>query len=246
MNNIRKTGAAALLFLTAAGLNAQVIGWNLDDWGTVSGSGSYAGVVLANNWNDSWPSNPTTDLIDNSGAATTLDIVYGSYNTWHIQGSHPGADADSSYNRELLNGYLNAGPAAWGPPITNSYVTLSQIPYVQYDVYVYFSSDTADRTGSISDGTTTYYFSTLGPASVSGANALLVQTTDTSGAFPSASYARFSGETATSLTLTCDALSGDDQWLGIAGFQVVAVPEPGSLALVVFGGLALWGLRRRC
>lgn len=245
MKNISKIGAAAFLFAAAMGLNAQVIGWNLDNNGTVSGAGSYAGVVPANNWNNSWPSNPTSNLIDNSGAATTLNLAYGSFNTWSIQGSHPGADADGSYNRELLNGYLNAGPAAWGPSITNSYVTLSQIPYAQYDVYVYFSSDAANRLGSITDGTTQYYFSTMGPAEISGLNASFIQTTDTTGASPLADYAKFSGETASTLTLTCDALGGNDQWLGIAGFQIVAVPEPGTLALAALSGLALLRLRRK-
>jgi hypothetical protein len=182
--------------------------------------------------------------MDNSGTATTLNLAYGSFNTWHIQASHPGADSSGLYNRELLNGYLNAGPAAWGPPVTNSFVTLSQIPYAQYDVYVYFSSDASGRIGSITDGTTKYYFSTLGSASISGPDALLTQTTDTSNAFPLANYARFSGETAGSLTLTCDALGGNDQWLGIAGFQVVEVPEPGTMALLAIGGLALVRFRR--
>jgi hypothetical protein len=124
-------------------------------------------------------------------------------------------------------------------------VTLSQIPYAQYDVYVYFSADTANRLGSIGDGSTTYYFSTIGPAEISGANASLIQTTDTTGASPLADYAKFSGETASSLTLTCNALGGNDQWLGIAGFQIVAVPEPGTMTLAALGGLALLRLRRR-
>jgi len=242
--NTSKIATAALFAALATSAGAQVISWNLDDWSTVSGAGSYAGVVPANNWNNSWPSNPTSNLMDNSGTSTTLNLAYGSFNTWHIQASHPGQDANGSYNRELLNGYLNAGPAAWGPSVTNSHITLSQIPYAQYDVYVYFSSDVAGRNGSVTDGTTTYFFSTIGPGSISGANALLTQTTDISALFPQADYARFSG-TASSLTLTCDALSGNDQWLGIAAFQVVAVPEPGTMSLALLGGVALLRFRRR-
>lgn len=236
--------AVALLAAAVTGAQAQVISWNLDHWGGVSGTSQYAGVALANNWNNSWPSNPTTDLIDNSGAATTLDLAYVSFNTWSIQGSAPGQDADGSYNRNLINGYLNSGPAAWGPSITNSYVSLSQIPYAQYDVIIYFSADTAGRNGAVTDGTSTFYFSTLGSASVSGANALLVQTTDTTGANPGANYAVFSGLTGSSQTFTVDPKSGNDQWLGIAGFQVVSVPEPGALALGAIGWLIVGASRR--
>ena len=235
----------------SAGFAAQaqsVISWNLDRYGTISGA-DQAGVVLAANWNNSWPSNPTSNLIDNSGAATTLNLSYGSYNQWSIDGSGgpaPGQDADGSYNRNLLNGYLNSGPAAWSPSITNSYVTLTSIPYSLYDVYIYFSSDTAGRIGNVTDGTTTFDFSTIGPAEISGSSALLTQTTDTTGANPSADYAVFTDESASSLTLTVNALNGNDQWLGIAGFQIVEVPEPSAMALVGCGlGLLAWKKRAR-
>ena len=49
------------------------------------------------------------NLTDVNGAPTTVDIVYNSYANYSIQGSHPGTDANGSYNRELLNGYLNSG-----------------------------------------------------------------------------------------------------------------------------------------
>jgi hypothetical protein len=236
---------AAIALLTAAvtGAQAQVISWNLDHNGGIGGS-QQAGVVLAPNWNNSWPSNPTVDLMDSTGAASTLDLAYASFNTWSIQGGAPGQDADGSYNRNLVNGYLNSGPAGWGPPITNSYVSLSQIPYAQYDVYVYFSSDAAGRNGLVTDGTTSFSFSTLGAASVSGANALLVPTTDIANGNPGANYAVFSGLTGSSQTLTVNPTSGNDQWLGIAGFQVVAVPEPSTLALGAIG-LMIVGASRR-
>ena len=243
-HNTLTLAAAALVVAAVTGAQAQVISWNLDNNGTIGGASQYAGVVSANNWNNSWPSNPTTDLMDNSGAATTLDLAYASFGTWRIQGSAPGQDADGSYNRNLLNGYLNSGPAAWGPWITNSYVSLSQIPFAQYDVYVYFSSDAAARNGIATDGTTSFSFSTLGSASVSGANALLVQTTDTGNMNPGANYAVFSGLTGASQTFTVNPTSGNDQWLGIAGFQVVAVPEPSTLALGAIG-LTIIGASRR-
>lgn len=172
MKNINKIIVIAVA-AAATSLQAQVISWNVDDNGTISGA-NVAGVVSAANWNDSWLENdnaispygsPTVvnGLIDNTGAATSLNIAYQAWGFWSVQGSAPGQDSDSTYNRNLLNGYLNAGPAAWGPPVTNSIITLSQVPYAQYKLYVYFSSDTAGRIGSISDGTTVYDFASMGP-----------------------------------------------------------------------------------
>ncbi len=243
-HNTLKLAAAALLVAAATGAQAQVISWNLDSNGTIGGASQYAGVVSANYWNNSWPSNPTTDLIDNSGSATTLDLAYGSWGTWSIQGSHPGQDANGSYNKELLNGYLNAGPAGWNPPITDSHVSLSQIPYAQYDIYVYFSSDAANRPGHVTDGITSYYFNTLGAASIAGSDALLIQTTETSNAnHPGANYAVFSGLSGAAQTITVQ-MEQNDLWGGIAGFQVVAVPEPSALALGAIGLLIVGASRR--
>ncbi len=220
---------------------AATVSWNLDSNGTVSGT-AVAGVVPVANWNNSWPSNPTTDLVDDSGAGTTIDLSYTSFNTWSIQGSHPGLDGDGSSNKELLNGYLNAGPAGWGPPITSSSVAISQIAYANYNIIVYFSSDQGGREGEVGNGTTTYYFGTLGSASIAGSNATLTQTTSTSNAiYAGANYAVFTGLSGTSQTITLQ-MRDNDEWGGIAGFQVVAVPEP-SVALL--GGLGLLGLLRR-
>jgi len=238
-----KVAAGALLAATITGAQAQVISWNLDRFGTI-GASDNAGVVLVNNWNNSWPSNPTVDLVDNSGAATTLDLGYGSFGQWSIQGSGPALDSDGSANKRLLNGYLNSGPAPWGPSITNSSVSLTQIPYAQYNIYVYFSSDAADRPGYVTDGTTSYFFNTLGAASIAGGNALLVQTTEASNAnHPGANYAVFSGLNSAAQTITVQ-MEQSDMWGGIAGFQVVAVPEPGVLSLGALSVLVLGASRR--
>jgi hypothetical protein len=228
-------------FVAAATASASTISWNYDRFGTVNGS-AVAGVVPVANWNNSWPANPTTDLIDDSGATTTLDITYNSFNTWSIQGSDPGLDGDSTSNKRLLNGYLNAGNAEWGPSVTSSSVSLTEIPYETYNVIVYFSSDGAGREGEVTNGTSTYYFSTLGAASIAGSNATLTQTTSTSNSdYAGANYAVFSGLSGASQTITVQ-MRDNDEWGGIAGFQVVAVPEPG---VTLLGGLGLAGLLRR-
>src|SRR5713226_8360726 len=162
----------------------QVISWNLDDWSTVNPN-DLAGLAPATNWVDTYLNNITTSLPDNTGTATTLNLSRGSYNTWHVQNNHVGYDANGTANREMLNGFLNAGPATWNPPVTNTYVALTNIPYAQYDVIVYFNSDTSGRHASIDNGSAIYYFSTVGSPSRSGANALFLPTSETNSAnFP--------------------------------------------------------------
>lgn len=212
-----------LLLACLSASHADVVSWNYDRFSTVDGS-RVAGVEPVANWNNSWPANPTVDLIDDSGAATALDLTYTSYNAWTVntpQGN-PGQDADTTYNRELLNGYLNSGNSAWGPNPSFSQVAISQIPYANYHIIVYFSADVAGREGDVSDGTTTYSFNTVGPSSVTGTNAILAETTDTGGTYATAAnYAVFPGLSGATQTITVQ-MRDNDEWGGIAGFQVVA------------------------
>src|SRR4029077_16225028 len=136
--------------------------WNYDRFGTIPGGG-VAGVEPAGNWNNSWPDDPTVNLVDNTGSPTSVSIVYNSYTTFSIQNSHPGVDANGKYNRELLNGYLNSGNS--NIP-TNSSISITQIPFSYYDLYVYFSPDAAGRTGTVTDGATIFSFTTLGKSSL--------------------------------------------------------------------------------
>ncbi|HLP78368.1 MAG TPA: glycoside hydrolase family 27 protein [Candidatus Paceibacterota bacterium] len=203
-----------------------IVSWNYDRYGTIPSTGM-AGVQPAANWNNSWPNDPTVNLVDNTGAPTTVDIVYNSLNTWTIQNSHPGVDSNGNYNKELLNGYLNSGA---GQISAASSIIITQIPFSYYDLCVYFSSDAAGRPGTITDGTTTYSFSTIGSPSIAGANAVLVRTTDTGTGYPSADYAVFSGIFGSSKEIICNV----PLWGGIAGFQIVPRTDPlPTVALLV-------------
>jgi hypothetical protein len=204
----------------------KTVSWNYDRFGTVSGA-AVAGVVPVANWNNTWPSNPVSNLIDSDGAPTTVDINYSSYNTWSIQGTTPAIDGDGTSNKRLLNGYLNAGNAAWSPSVTRSSINLSEISHGYYDLIVYFSADQAGREGEVTDGATTYYFKTLGSASISGSNASLIQATDTStsGFATAANYAVFRGLIGSNQTLSVQ-MRDNDEWGGIAGFQIVPQTDP--------------------
>lgn len=225
--------------------NADIVSWNYNRYGDAYATQStdVAGVLSASYWNDSWLDGRTTDLLANTGATTTIDISWSSFNSWSIQESHPGTDDDGSYNKEVLNGYLNSGPADWNPWTTESSVTLSQIiaEGASYDIYVYFSSDVAGREGYVTDGSTTYYFNTLGPASIASGNALFIQAIDTTedGYLVGANYAVFSGLLGASQTVTVQ-MRDTDEWGGIAAVQVVGVvPEPATMLLLGLGGLLL-------
>lgn len=227
-----------ILMVVTAGIAAQaqsIISWNENNGGTIPTPSGVAGVVSAANWNNSING---MALIDNSGAASGVSFsISGTWGAWGIAGG-PTQDADSTYNKYLLDGYANTSSGI-GPEV----FTISGISYSSYNLYVYISSDTASRTGSIADGNSgiTYDFSTIGQPAISGANALLTQTTDTIGGNPTADYAVFSGLTGSSDTLTLNIANGG----GIAGFQIVAVPEPGSMMLAGLGGLALLVRKRR-
>lgn len=226
-----KTTLAALSLVATAALTGhsqtvtdpcpnRVISWNFDNNGTINPT-DLAGLSPAVNWVNSWPANQTLALPDNTGTATTLDLNYGSFGGWSV-GGHPGLDANGTANRELVNGYLNSGPAAWGPWTTNTWVSLTNVPYALYDVIVYFNSDASGRKSSIEGPNATYHFSTMGSAARSGANALFLPTTETNTTvFPSADFAVWRGLTGSNPRFTTYPKSGNDQWLGICGFQVI-------------------------
>jgi hypothetical protein len=246
--NMKKIIPLALLVAGAAvTANAQsIISWNENN-GVGSGgnnvpSTGVAGVVPAINWNNSNLSqgNTFSGLVNNTGTATTLGFtIAGSWGDWGI-GLVTSHDANGTYNEELLGGYANTSSGVSGGSLT---VSITGIPYSSYDVIAYFGSDAAGRTGTIKDANAglTYDFLTIGVPAISGANAVLTQTTDTGGGNPSADYAIFSNVSGSSDTLTLSIPNGG----GLEGFQIVAVPEPGTMALAALGGASLLFWRRR-
>jgi hypothetical protein len=129
-------------------------------------------------------------------------------------------------------------------------ITISDIPYTQYDVYVYASQDTyLTNTLSITDGTTTFYYASNGFENFYATSLLL--TTSTNSASPTTGpgqYQLFANEPASSLTLTTGGAIGNVISNQVFGVQIVdeasSTPEPASL-LMFSGGLGLLGLLAR-
>jgi PKD repeat protein len=214
------TNALAIVLAALAGsASANTVSWHINNGNGPLAATDLAGVNPVTNWVVATGNGTINNLGDNTGAATTLDITASSpFGPWRISGTTPAQDSDGSYNKRMINPYLNAAG--------NTSVAIAQAPYAQYTVYAYFSSDTAGRTGTVTDGTTTYSFTTLGPDSISGGNATLTQTTDTSGGNPGANYAVFTNLSG-SKTITCNVGSGG----GLSSVQIVDTTPPSYLSL---------------
>jgi PKD repeat protein len=214
---------AGLLILAglAGSASANTISWHVDNGNGPLAAANFAGVNLVSNWTVVTGTGTASSLKDNSNATTTAGIVSSqqqSYGIWRMSSTTPAQDSDGSYNKRMINPYINAG--GW------TSTAISGIPYARYSIYVYFSSDTAGRTGTVSDGTTTYTFTTIGPSSISGGTATLTQTAATSGN-PSANYAVFTNETSSSKTITCTVASGG----GISSVQIVDTTPASYISL---------------
>jgi len=201
-----------------------VISFNVDVFGTIpTGPHASAGAVDASWWNNSWsidenanlPVGTYSDLMDNAGEPTSAQARFDGFNLYHVAEAHPGVDADGRYDRELLNGYVNAGA---GQASEQSSLELSGIPYAQYDVIIYFASDDSSRSGTVSHASRTFDFNLLDD-SIAGPDGLMAPTASTAGQEPEANYATFANLTGPSQAFRVDI----PQWGGIAGFQIVEV-----------------------
>jgi hypothetical protein len=222
-----------LLAAAAVSVHAQnTISWAYDNGTTIPANG-YAGVVSANNWNLTKAGGSVNLSYDNAGLSGTTLSLAGGFGDWGI-GGVGSPDGAGTYNKSIFDGYYNC---------FSSTLTLGNISFANYNIYVYFSADVDGRTGTITDGTTTFSFATMGIAATSGANAIFTQTTDTGTSHPNADYAEFVNLSGTSKTLTI--ASNPNNGMGIAGIQIVATPEPGTMALAALGGVSLLCWRRR-
>lgn len=230
---------------------ADVISVNFSSGTTYDlASGTAAGVVSATNWNNfTSPATSLSNLKDKFGATTTAatSISYGSGTGGYVTYA-TAAIAGSAGNTTLYRSGIR--PTSTGTVLT---VSVSDIPYTVYDVYVYASQNsTATNTLSVSDGTTTYYYKSAG--STMDGSFGLTRVTSTNPASPTArnaNYEVFEGKTGSSFTFTVEGSITGTISNNLYGFQIVnaAVPEPGTLLLggiaAASGGVGVWWRRRK-
>jgi hypothetical protein len=204
-----------------------------------------AGVLGRLNWNNVYldgadsgglaqlnMGGPSAGLVlDDSGTATGVTFSYaknGNATEWAVDKTvHTG-------NQQLLDGY-------WDIQSASGTVNLGNIPFSLYDVYVYVSADSNGRTAGvdINGGAQTYLLTDANGYNY--ANALTQSSAGTQGSATSAQYVLFQSVSGSSLQIDLTNYGND---VGLAGIQIIAVPEPSVFALSA-AGLALLGWRRR-
>jgi hypothetical protein len=202
-------------------------------------------------------------LNDSSGAATTAQVTAWSGNdSYDVYG---GSELPANPNAQLVNGFLGSIHSARFPNHPATF-TVSDVPYTSaYDVYVYFNSagaaggdngNTWVASGSFL--TPTVFFSTMGQEPPDTSPFFVQATSNSNSLYMLGNYAEFAmpapGADGTdsdfTVTVATPYYSGDHDAPipGIAAIELVPVPEPSSLAILLACGVAAWPialLRRR-
>lgn len=232
--SIAAVAGFSILFALGQPAHAVSIGVNFATSGTGANfdlaAADITGAVPQANWNNAHNTSPSlSNLANDQGNGTGASM------TWdHNPISTPSGMGLPAY---LL---LSSGIALSHDP-THLDVTVSQIPFTKYDVYLYFT-----HFGSSPDVVDYNLNFNVAPYA---ASAMVIQdegnrnTFTAAWAYPSppdylnvgANYARLTGLVGPTLTIS----GSSDQFgdLALDGFQIVEVPEPSGLALLCIGGL---------
>jgi len=184
-----------------------------------------------------------SNLTDDAGTMTSASFdpnngteTYNSYVT--ISTSAP----DGHY---LMRGYVKGSASS---PVSVTVSGLDAKTFAEYDVIVYFDGD-----NTAADWVTAYALAVGGTtvATIYGKDSRdtsnwdgsWVEATGTTTADATAgNYVQFTGLTTSSFTLTATPVSGDGP---INAIQIISVPEPASLALLVLGAVAALAARTK-
>lgn len=243
------TCAAAALALSMAGVvSAGLISVNFSENSANQGfaGGQMIGPLATDsaNWNNTngqpvLKAGSLSALKDSTGAATAADLTWSSSNCWW------NADAISDDEHKMSVGYLDDG----SPGVR---ITVTNVPYEQYRVYLLVGSD--------QDGSTTYASRDF---KVNGA--WVLGGTDPVTSFPAYNTINAAKAATGSYWVEADGVTRGNYLVAttsgstleiegqpragsvrgsITAFMIEQVPEPGSL-LVLVGGIGMLLARRR-
>jgi hypothetical protein len=240
--------SCALLLVSIAPVQANSIGMNFT--ATRFGGGPYpilpnesAGLVPQINWNNSNPvaNGSTADisgplagkLVDNSGVDSGAQI------TWFNANAEVNSDGgNTTPNERLYRGTVEG--SFFLLPDPQLAVTVSNIPYANYQVIAYLGSFGFGGEGSAKLGSKEFYYIQSVNFTVDG----FIEATATTYADRTlATYAVFTDLSDPSFTLEIIKRGGNRP--GIAGLQIVEVPEPSTCLMAALALVGLLAVRRR-
>lgn len=180
-----------------------------------------------------------------------------SYSASNVYNAYSGTPPTSSQDYDLMQGYLDY--FSGGSTINGNadFVTVTGLGTAftsgGYKVLVYQNTDSIGSFGySITDSSSNTDLAYGQQLTAAGGNYPLspnafVGSTSTNPAGPgtAANYVILTGFTGSSFTITGLTGTTGDGRARIAGFQIIAVPEPASIGLIGIGALSLVARRRR-
>ena len=155
-------------------------------------------------------------LVDSNGVPSGVTVSWASNGTWST------TNGTADHDAKLMNGYIdNIGAGGFCT------IDLSGIPYVVYDVYVYFGSDGNGRTGWVESTTAgqTFSFTTFSnaPGGAGFGPSDYILTEDEANGHPNSNYCVFRDQSGSDFSVQVNRGSSNS---GIHAIQIVGTVIP--------------------
>jgi len=218
-------------------LAGNIIGIDFGTNGNLLGPSDTAGVTPQQNFNQApGAAGSVLNLIDSTGASTAADASYSGFT-----GTFDFAST-STPDRDLVNSAAYIRNSSLTPVLT-----VTDVPYVLYDVVVYSTQGGTTRDSLFNIGTQNIYFRDTQAAPP------FDQSSGTFAGDPAGNgnYMLFTGISGSSFTLNIQGLTGGGGLFqsGLGGIQIIDMsppaPEPSTAVLLGLGIAACSTLRRK-